>query len=104
MESIPIWRDYPDVFAELSGMPEDWEIEFFVDLVLGTSPVSKAPYRMAPPELKELKDQLQDLLGKGVIWPSVSPCGSPVLFVRKKDGSLRLCVDYQQLNKVTIKN
>ena len=70
----------------------------------GTAPISKAPYRMAPAEMKELKAQLQDLLDKGSIRPSVSPWGAPVLFVKKKDGSIRLCVDYRELNKATIKN
>ena len=70
----------------------------------GTTPISQAPYRMAPAELKELKIQLQELLDKGYIRPSVSPWGAPVLFVKKKDGTMRLCIDYRQLNKVTIRN
>ena len=70
----------------------------------GTQPVSKAPYRKAPTELKELKVQLQELLDKKFIRPSTSPWGAPVLFVKKKDGSLRLCIDYRELNKVTVKN
>jgi len=70
----------------------------------GTAPISIAPYRMAPTELRELKIQLQELLDKGFIHPSVSPWGAPVLFVKKKDGTLRLCIDYRQLNKVTVKN
>ncbi|KAA0041947.1 ty3-gypsy retrotransposon protein [Cucumis melo var. makuwa] len=80
------------------------EIEFAIELELGTVPISKAPYRMAPAELKELKVQLQELLDKGFIRPSVSPWGAPVLFVKKKDGSMRLCIDYRELNKVTVKN
>ncbi|XP_074369633.1 uncharacterized protein LOC141711091 [Apium graveolens] len=80
------------------------EIEFAIDLEPGTEPVSKAPYRMAPVEMKELARQLQELLEKGVIRPSVSPWGAPVLFVKKKDGSMRLCIDYRELNKLTIKN
>jgi len=72
--------------------------------MLGIAPISKALYRMAPAEMKELKTQLQELLDKGFIRPSVSPWGAPVLFVKKKDGSMRLCVDYRELNKVTIKN
>ena len=85
-------------------MPPDRELEFSIDLIPGSAPISQAPYRMAPSELKELKVQLQDLVDRGFIRPSVSPWGAPILFVKKKDGSLRLCVDYRQLNKVTIKN
>ena len=86
------------------GLPSDREIEFAIDLAPGTEPVSKAPYRMAPVEMKELASQLQELLEKGVIRPSVSQWGAPVLFVKKKDGSMRLCIDYRELNKLTIKN
>ena len=89
LEDIPIVRDFPDVFPEdLLGLPLDREIEFSIDLLLGSNPISKAPYRMAPAELRELKAQLQELLDKGFIRPSVSPWGAPVLFVKKKDGSL----------------
>ena len=80
------------------------EIEFAIDVVLGTAPTSITPYRMALVELKELKLQLQELLEKGFIRPSVSPWGAPVLFVKKKYGTLRLCVDYKQLNEMTVKN
>ncbi|RVW14025.1 Transposon Ty3-I Gag-Pol polyprotein [Vitis vinifera] len=105
LEDIPIVREYPDVFLEdLSGLPPEREVEFTIDLVPGTSPMSKAPYRMAPVELKELKVQLQELLDKGFIRPSVSAWGTPVLFVKKKDGSMRLCIDYRELNKVTVRN
>jgi hypothetical protein len=105
LEDIPIARDYPDVFAEvITGLPPDREIEFTIDLMPGTQPIHKAPYRMAPSELKELKKQLEDLVDRGFIRPNVSPWGAPVLFVRKKDGSLRLCIDYRKLNRVTIKN
>ena len=79
-------------------------MEFIIDLALETTPISKAPYRMAPIEFKELKIQLQELLNKGFIRPSVSPWGAPVLFVKKKDGSMRLCIDYRELNKVTVRN
>ena len=82
----------------------DWEIEFYIVINLGTRPIFKAPYRMSPLELKELKVQLQDLLEKGFIHPSVSPWGAPVLFVRNKDGMIRLCIGYRELNKGTIKN
>ena len=104
-QQIPVVREFGDVFPkELPGLPPEREIEFSVELLPGTSPISIAPYRMAPTELKELKAQLQDLLDKGFIRPSTSPWGAPVLFVKKKDGTLRLCIDYRQLNKVTIKN
>ena len=96
---------FPDVFSEdLPGLPPDREVEFTIDLVPSIGPISKAPYRMAPTELKELKEQLQDLLDKGFIRPSASPWGALVLFVKKKDGSMRLCIDYRELNKVTIRN
>uniref|UniRef100_A0A2N9EM84 Reverse transcriptase n=1 Tax=Fagus sylvatica TaxID=28930 RepID=A0A2N9EM84_FAGSY len=105
IEDIPVVREFPDVFPEdLPGLPPDREVEFSIDLVPGTAPISKAPYRMAPAELKELKGQLEELLDKGFIRPSASPWGAPVLFVKKKDGSMRLCIDYRELNRVTIKN
>ena len=104
LDAIPVAHEFPEVFAEVLGLPPDREIEFTIDLVPGTTPISKAPYRMAPVELAELKVQLQDMLDKGQIRPSVSPWGAPILFVKKKDGSLRLCIDYRELNKVTIKN
>ncbi|KAL8120285.1 hypothetical protein AgCh_017446 [Apium graveolens] len=85
------------------GLPPDRQIEFEINLAPGTEPVSKVPYRMAPAEIKELANQLQELLDKGVIRPSTSPWGVPILFV-KKDGSMRLCIDYCELNKMTIKN
>ena len=88
----------------MPGLPPEREIEFCIDVVLGTDPIFMPPYRMAPAELNELKEQLQELFDKGFIRPSTSPWGAPVLFVKKKDGSLRLCIDYRQLNKVTIKN
>uniref|UniRef100_A0A2N9GSP6 Reverse transcriptase domain-containing protein n=1 Tax=Fagus sylvatica TaxID=28930 RepID=A0A2N9GSP6_FAGSY len=104
-EDISVVKEFPDVFSEdLHGLPPEREVEFTIDLVLGTGPISKAPYRIAPAELKELKEQLQDLLDKGFIRPSASPWGAPVLFVKKKDGSMRLCIDYRELNKVTIRN
>ena len=79
-------------------------MEFSIELLLGTSPISKAPYRLTPAELKELKTQLEELIKLGFIRPSHSPWGAPVLFVKKKDGTMRLCIDYRELNKVTVKN
>jgi hypothetical protein len=105
VERIPVVCDYPDVFLdELPGMPPDRDIEFAIELQPGTAPISKRPYRMPPAELAELKKQLQELLDKGFIRPSTSPWGCPALFVKKKDESLRMCVDYRPLNAVTIKN
>src|SRR3954462_5876478 len=98
-------RDFPDVFPEeLPGMPLDRCVEFIVDLILGTTPISRRPYRMAPHELAELKTQLEFSLAKGFILPSSSPWGCPVLFVTKKYGTKRMCVDYLPLNLETIKN
>jgi hypothetical protein len=102
---IFIVNEYPDVFPDdITSLPPEREIEFSIDLVPGAEPVSVAPYRMSPTELKELKSQLEDLIQKHFIRPSVSPWGAPVLLVKKKDGGMRLCIDYRQLNKVTIKN
>ncbi|GJR97309.1 putative reverse transcriptase domain-containing protein [Tanacetum coccineum] len=101
----PIVSEFQDVFPEeLPGIPPIRDVEFNIELIPGAEPILKAPYRMAPIELKELKDQLQELLERGFIRPSVSPWGAPVLFVKKKDGSMRLCIDYRELNKITIRN
>ncbi|KAM1863067.1 hypothetical protein ACFX14_003456 [Malus domestica] len=105
VEEVGVVRHYPDVLPDdLPGLPPDRDVEFSIDLLPGTDLISLTPYRMAPAELRELKIQLQELLDKGFIQPSSSPWGAPVLFVRKKDGTLRLCIDYRQLNRVTIKN
>src|SRR4051812_35094183 len=105
LEDIPVVRDFPDVFPEeLSGMPPYRCVEFIVDLTPGTAPISRRPYKMSPRELAELKIQLEALLAKGFIRPSSSPWGCPVLFVTKKDGTVRMCVDYRPLNLATIKN
>jgi len=105
LEDIPVVCEYADVFSnDLPGLPPDRDIEFVIELQPGTAPISKRPYRMPPKELVELKIQLQDLLDKGYIRPSASPWGCLALFVKKKDDSLRLCVDYRPLNAVTIKN
>ena len=85
-------------------MPPVREVEFTIDLMPGTTPISVAPYRFAPAELTELKIQLEELQSRGFIRPSVSPWGAPALFVKKKDGSLRMCIDYRKLNRVTVKN
>ena len=104
-ENIPMIREFPDVFPEeLPGVPPERKVDLSIEVVQGTTPISRAPYRMAPTELKELKTQLQELLDKGFIQPSVSPWGAPILFVKNKDSTLRMCIDYQQINKVTIKN
>jgi hypothetical protein len=105
LKDILIVCEYPDIFPDdLPGMPPDRDIEFIIELQPGTAPISKRLYRMPPNELAELKIQLQDLLDKGYIHPSASPWGCPALFVKKKDNSLRLYVDYHPLNAVTIKN
>ncbi|XP_075089212.1 uncharacterized protein LOC107768811 isoform X1 [Nicotiana tabacum] len=102
VDSVLVVRDFPDVFpTDLPGMLPDRDIDFGIDLLPGTQPISIPLYRIAPPELK---DQLPKLLDKGFIRPNVSPWGAPVLFVKKKDGSMRMCIDYRQLNKVTMKN
>jgi hypothetical protein len=105
LEDIPVVCEYPDVFPDdLPRMPPDRDIEFIIELQPGTAPISRKSYLMPPNELAELKIQLQDLLDKGFIRPSASPWGCLALFVKKKDDSLRLCVDYRPLNAVTIKN
>ena len=105
LSDIPTICDYPDVFPEeFSGLPPHREIEFVINVAPGATPASITLYRLAPVKLKELKLRLQDLLEKGFIHPSESPWGSSVLFIKKKDGTLQLCVDYSQLNKMTVKN
>ncbi|GJU07738.1 putative reverse transcriptase domain-containing protein, partial [Tanacetum coccineum] len=89
---------------DLPGLPPARQVEFQIDLVPGAAPVARAPYRLAPSEMKELSEQLQELSDKGFIRPSSSPWGAPVLFVKKKDGSFRMCIDYRELNKLTVKN
>jgi hypothetical protein len=105
LEDIRVVSEFPDVFPEdLPGMPPDCDIEFSIELIPGTAPISKRPYRMDVKDLAELKKQIEELLSKGFIRPSSSPLGAPTLFVDKKDGSRRLCIDYRSLNEVTIKN
>jgi hypothetical protein len=105
LEDIHDVREFLNVFPDdLPGMPSERAIEFKIELQSDTAPIAKAPYKMSPVEMKELKIQLQGLLDKGYICPSTSPCGCSALFVKKKDKELRLCVDYRPLNAVTIKN
>jgi len=105
LRNIPIVQEFPDVFAEeIPGMPPPREVEFCIDFIPGATPISRALYRMALAELKELKTQLDELVEKGYIRPSTSPWGASVLFVKKKDGTLRLCIDYREFNKITIYN
>ena len=91
LESVPVVNEFPE---DLPKVPLEREIDFGIDLLLDTQPISIPPYRIALAELKELKDNLKDLLDKGFIRPSISPWGAPMLFVRKKAGSLRMCIDY----------
>ncbi|GJT29964.1 putative reverse transcriptase domain-containing protein [Tanacetum coccineum] len=105
LKDVPIIRDFPKVFPEdLPGLPPARPVEFQIDLIPGAAPVARAPYRLAPSKMKELLKQLQELSDKGFIRPSSSPWGAPILFVKKKDGSFRMCIDYKELNKLTMKN
>ncbi|GJW20219.1 putative reverse transcriptase domain-containing protein [Tanacetum coccineum] len=105
LEDVPVICDFPEVFPkELLRLPPPRQVEFRIDLVLGAAPVARVPYRLASSKMRELSIQLQELLEKGFIHPSLSPWGAPVLFVKKKDGSFRMCVDYRELNKLTVKN
>ncbi|GJR55255.1 putative reverse transcriptase domain-containing protein [Tanacetum coccineum] len=105
LEDIPVVKEFPDVFPEdLPGLPPVRQVEFQIDLIPGAAPVARTPYRLAPSEMQELSNQLQELTDRGFIRPSTSPWGAPVLFVKKKDGSFRMCIDYRELNKLTIKN
>ncbi|GJT67649.1 putative reverse transcriptase domain-containing protein [Tanacetum coccineum] len=105
LEDMPIIQDFPKVFPEdFPGLPPTRQVEFQIDLVPGVAPVARSPYRLAPSEMQELSTQLQELSDKGFIRPSSSPWGAPVLFVKKKDGSFQMCIDYRELNKLTVKN
>jgi hypothetical protein len=104
MEDHKVLKQFKDIFQEVPGLPRKRDIDFSINLMPRAAPVSKDLYRMSTPELKELQLQLEELLNKGYIRPSVSPWGASVLFVKKKDGTLRLCIDFRQLNKVTVKN
>ncbi|GKE70730.1 putative reverse transcriptase domain-containing protein [Tanacetum coccineum] len=103
LKDVPIVQDFLDVFPEdLPGLPLTRQVEFQIDLIPGASPVARAPYRLAPSEMKELSEQLKELYNKVFIRPSSLPWGAPVLFVKKKDGSFRMCIDYRELNKMTV--
>jgi hypothetical protein len=104
LEDHAILKYFEDVFKEVTRLPPNIDIDFSINLIPGAAPVSKNPYRMSTLEMKELQMQLEELLKKGYVCPSVSPWGSLVLFLKNKDGTLRLCIDFRQLNKVTIKN
>ncbi|GJR58439.1 putative reverse transcriptase domain-containing protein [Tanacetum coccineum] len=105
IEDVPIVQDFLELFPEdLSGIPPARQVELHIDLIPGVAPVAQAPYRLASSEMKELSDQLQELSNKGFIRPSSLPWGAPVLFMKKKDGSFWMCIDYWELNKLTVKN
>ncbi|GKE48052.1 retrovirus-related pol polyprotein from transposon 17.6 [Tanacetum coccineum] len=105
LEDIPVVREFPEVFPkELPRLPPVRQIEFQIDLIPEAAPVARAPYRLAPLEMHKLSDQLQELADRGFIRPSTLPWGAPVLFVKKNDRSFRMCIDYREMNKLTVKN
>jgi hypothetical protein len=105
LDIIKVVSEFPDVFPkDLPGMPPERKVEFAIELLPGTAPISKRAYRVSGPELVELKKQIDELSEKGYIRPSTSPWAAPILFVEKKDGTRRMCIDYRALNEVTIKN
>jgi hypothetical protein len=105
IQDILVVCEFPNVFPEdLPGLPSERDVEFVIELKPGTAPISRRSYRMPPNELAELNTQLQDLLEKGFIRPNSSPWRCPAIFVKKKDQTLRMCVDYRPLNEVTVKN
>ena len=105
VSDVQVMGEYPEVFPDdFTGLPPNRQVDFRIDLMPRAAPIARAPYRLAPAEMKEMMTQLQELLDKGFIRPSTSPWGAPVLFVKKKDGSMRMCIDYRELNKVTVRN
>ncbi|GJV34092.1 putative reverse transcriptase domain-containing protein [Tanacetum coccineum] len=105
LEDVSIVREFPEVFPDdLPGLPPARQVKFQIDLVPGATPVARAPYRLTPAEMQELSTQLQEIFDRGFIRRSSSPWGAPILFVKKKDGSFRMCIDYRELNKLTVKN
>jgi hypothetical protein len=104
LEDHEILEEFEYVFKEVLGLSPKRYIDVSINLVPGAATVSKTPYKMSTPELKELQMKLEELMKKGYIHPSVSPWGAPVFFMKKKDGTLILCIDFRQLNKVTVKN
>jgi len=105
LEDIPVVKEFPDVFLEeIPRLPPKREIHFEIELEPSARPISKPPYLVAPAELRELNIHLEDLLQKGYIRPSVSPWGAPILVVKNKDETLRLCVGYRESNKVIVNN
>jgi hypothetical protein len=104
IEGHAVLKDFEDLFQEVPGLPPKRDIDFSINLMPGAAPLSKTPYRMSTSKLKALQLQLEELLKKVYICPSVSPWGALILFVKKKDGTLRLCIDFKQLKKVTVKN
>ena len=101
---IPVVRDFSDIFEPVTGLPPHRAVEFRIDLKPGTQPFSRPPNRMCPSEMEELRSQIEDLEQKNFIRTSSSPWGASALFIKKADGSLRLCIDYKKLNEFTIKN
>nr|GFB23640.1 putative reverse transcriptase domain-containing protein [Tanacetum cinerariifolium] len=105
LQDLPVICNFPEVFPDdLPRLPPPRQVEFKIELIPGTAPVARMPYCLAPSELKELSDQLKELFKKGFIRPSSSPWGAPVLFVKEKDGYFCMCIDYRELNKLTVKN
>ncbi|GKD92839.1 hypothetical protein Tco_1372676, partial [Tanacetum coccineum] len=105
LEDIPVVKEFLDVFPkDLPGLPPIRQVEFQIDVIPGAVPIAQTPYRLAPLEMQELSNKLQELADRGFIRPSTSPWGAPVLSVKKKDGSFRMCIDYRELNKLTVKN